>query len=272
MGQINFMRSLKDQVVWITGASSGIGEALACAMSARGAKLILSSRRIVELERVKNNCAHPDNVHILPLDLTAAASLEAKVPAAIALFGHIDIMVHNGGISQRALVVETEIAVHREVMELNYFGHIILTKALLPHFIERRSGYFVVTSSVMGKIGTPMRAAYAASKHALHGYFDCLRAEVSQYGIRVTILTPGYIHTPIAVISGDGSFLSSKPEQINNGFSADKAAGQIIRVIENEVYEPFIGKFIGEERLALFIKHFLPGLFTRLIPRFGTPK
>lgn len=266
------MKSLKDQVIWITGASSGIGEALACEMSAQGAKLILSSRRIAELERVKNNCAHPEKIHILPLDLTDSTNLEAKVPIAIALFGHIDIMVHNGGISQRAFVAETGIAVHREVMELNYFSYIILTKALLPHFMERGSGYFVVTSSVMGKIGTPMRAAYAAAKHALHGYFDCLRAEVDKHGIKVTILTPGYIHTPISVISGDGSFLSSKSEQINSGFSADKAAGQIIKAIQNETYEPYIGKFIGEERLALFAKRFLPGMFTRLISRFGTPK
>ena len=266
------MKSLKDQVVWITGASSGIGEALAREMSAQGTKLILSSRRIAELERVKNSCDHPEHIHTLPLDLTDSAGLEAKVATAIALFGHIDIMVHNGGMSQRALVAETEIAVHREVMELNYFSYIILTKALLPHFIERRSGYFVVTSSVMGKIGTPMRAAYAASKHALHGYFDCLRAEVHQYGIKVTILTPGYIHTPIAVISGDGSFLSNKSEQINGGLSADKAALQIIKAIQNKAYEPYIGKFIGEEKLALFVKRFLPGLFTRLIPRFGTPK
>jgi len=261
-----------NKIIWITGASSGIGEALALELSRRGAKLILSSRRIAELERVKNNCAHPEKVHILPLDLADSTNLEAKVPAAIALFGHIDIMVHNGGISQRALVADTGIAVHREVIELNYFSYIILTKALLPHFMERRSGYFVVTSSVMGKIGTPMRAAYAAAKHALHGYFDCLRAEVEHYGIKVTILTPGYIHTPISVISGDGSFLSSKSEQISGGLSAGKAAGQIIKAIQNETYEPYIGKFIGEERLALFVKRFLPGLFTRLISRFGTPK
>ena len=266
------MKLLKDQVVWITGASSGIGEALAYELSHQGAKLILSSRRIAELQRVKNKCAYPDNVHILPLDLTQSANLEAKVTTAIALFGHIDIMVHNGGISQRALVAETGIAVHREVMELNYLSYIILTKALLPYFMERGSGYFVVTSSVMGKIGTPMRAAYAASKHALHGYFDSLRAEVGKFGIKVTILTPGYIHTPISVIAGDGSFLSSKSEQINGGLSADKAAGQIIKAIQNESYEPYIGKFIGEERLALFVKRFLPGLFTRLISRFGTPK
>jgi NAD(P)-dependent dehydrogenase (short-subunit alcohol dehydrogenase family) len=272
LGQRIFMTLLNDQVVWITGASSGIGEALAYGLSARGAKLILSSRRIAELERVKDSCDHPDQVHILPLDLTDSASLEAKVPAAIALFGHIDIMVHNGGMSQRAMVADTAIAVHREVMELNYFSYIILTKALLPHFMERRSGYFVVTSSVMGKIGTPMRAAYAASKHALHGYFDSLRAEVGQYGIKVTIIKPGYINTPIAVIAGDGSFLTSQSEQLGAGLPADEAALQIIRAIQNETYEPYIGKFIGEERLALFVKRFFPKLFTRLIPRFGTPK
>jgi len=266
------MKSIKNQVVWITGASSGIGEALAYAMSVQGTKLILSSRRVAELERVRNNCAHPNNVHILPLDLTDSASLEAKVPTAIALFGHIDIMVHNGGISQRALVAETDIAVHREVMELNYFSYIILTKALLPHFIGRGSGYFVVTSSIMGKIGTPMRAAYAAAKHALHGYFDSLRAEVDKQNIKVTILTPGYIRTPISVISGDGSFLIGKSEQIGGGLAADKAARQIIKAIQNETYEPYIGKFIGEERLALFVKRFMPGLFTKLISRFGTPK
>jgi short-subunit dehydrogenase len=173
---------------------------------------------------------------------------------------------------KRAVVSETEMAVHREIMELNYFSYIILTKALLPHFIERRSGYFVVTSSVMGKIGTPMRAAYAAAKHALHGYFDSLRAEVCKQGIKVTILTPGYIHTPISVISGDGSFLNSESEQISGGLSANKAARQIRKAIQNETYEPYIGKFISEERLALFVKRFMPGLFTRLISRLGMPK
>jgi short-subunit dehydrogenase len=124
----------------------------------------------------------------------------------------------------------------------------------------------------MGKIGTPMRAAYAAAKHALHGYFDCLRAEVDKYGIKITILIPDYIHTPISVISGDGNFLNSKSEEISGGLPAIKAAVQIIKAIKNQAYEPYIGKFIGEERLALFVQRFLPKLFTKLIPRFGTPK
>jgi short-subunit dehydrogenase len=262
----------ENKVVWITGASSGIGEALAYAMSKNGAKLILSSRRETELDRVKANCQHPEMVRVLPLDLTATDTLEAKVAEAIALFGQVDIMVHNGGISQRAPVIDTDIDVHRKVMELNYFSYIIITKALLPHFMERKTGHFVVTSSVMGKIGTPMRAAYAAAKHALHGYFDCLRAEVANNGIRVTILKPGYIHTPIAVITGDGDWMQSKSDEIRGGYPADKAAQQIITAIKKGAAEPYIGNFWGEERLALFVNHVWPGLFNKLIPKMGMPK
>lgn len=264
--------TFKDQVIWITGASFGIGEALAYSLSARGAKLILSSRRVTELERVKNNCRHSDKVQILQLDLTDTPGLDVKVPEAIALFGHIDIMVHNGGISQRSLAMETDIIIHRKVMELNYFSYIILTKALLPHFRERRTGHFVVTSSVMGKIGTPMRAAYAAAKHALHGYFDCLRAEVSPGNIKVTILTPGYIHTPIAVITGDGGWMQGKSDDLKGGFPAGKAAEQIVRAIKNGAYESFIGNIFGEERLALFVNRVWPGLLIKLMPKIGMPK
>lgn len=260
-------KSFKNQVVWITGASSGIGEALAYALSVEGAKLILSSRREAELERVRANCSNPVQVQVLPLDLTEGAGLEAKVPQAIALFGQIDIMVHNGGITQRSLVADTAIDVHRKVMELDYFSYIILTKALLPHFLDRKSGHFVVTSSVMGKIGTPMRSAYAAAKHALHGYFDCLRAEVSRYGIQVTLLTPGYIRTAIAqsAITADGSQSGGPSEQIDNGYPAEKAAKQILKAIKSGAYEAYIGR-LGEEKLALFVNRFIPNLLIRMMP------
>ncbi|OOQ61600.1 SDR family oxidoreductase [Mucilaginibacter pedocola] len=257
----------KDKVVWITGASSGIGEALAYAFSAQGAKVIISSRREAELQRVKNACANPNQVQILPLDLTDTAGLEAKVPAAISLFGHIDIMVHNGGVTTRGLAVDTAIDVHRHVMELDYFSYIILTKALLPHFIERKTGHFVVTSSVMGKIGTPLRSAYAAAKHALHGYFDCLRAEVTKHGIKVTLLTPGYIRTNIylSAVTGDGKVFGDKSEQIDNGLPADKAAMQILKAVKRGAYESYIGKW-GEEKLALLVNRLLPSLLIKIIP------
>jgi len=167
-----------NKVAWITGASSGIGEEVAYALSAAGAKLILSSRRLDELERVKQACSNPDNVQLLQLDLADTCSAETKVAEAIACFGHIDIMFHNGGITQRSLVAESDMDLYRRIMEVDYFSYVALTLALLPHFTVRKAGHFVVTSSVMGKIGTPLRSGYASAKHALHGFFDCLRSEV----------------------------------------------------------------------------------------------
>jgi dehydrogenase/reductase SDR family member 7B len=259
-----------NKVIWITGASSGIGEALAYAFSYRGAKLILSSRRLEELERVKQTCKYPDNVQVLPLDLSDIPSLDVKTTEAIASFGHIDIMMHNGGISQRSLIIETNMDVHRRVMELDYFSYVAITKALLPHFTERKSGHFVVTSSVMGKIGTPKRSAYAAAKHALHGFFDCLRAEVSADNIKVTIITPGYIRTNISLhaLNKDGAGLGVQSENIANGLAPGRAAVQILNAIEKGVFEKYIGKFSGE-KIVLWLNRFAPGMVIKRAAKFG---
>jgi len=259
--------NFNDKVIWITGASSGIGEGLAYAFSKAGAKLILSSRRVDELDRVRNACSNVEKVKILPLDLLDVSSLEARTADAIACFGQIDIMIHNGGISQRSLVIETEIAVQRKVMELDYFSYITITKALLPHFMERKSGHFVVMSSVMGKIGTPMRSAYAAAKHALHGYFDCLRAEVSPMNIKVTILTPGYIQTNVTrnAVTKDGKPLGAVGHDIASGLPADAAAKQIFTAISKGAYESYIGKF-GSEKLALWLNRFVPAFIIKKAP------
>jgi dehydrogenase/reductase SDR family protein 7B len=257
-----------NKVIWITGASSGIGEALAYAMSAGGAKLILSGRRLQELERVKQGCKAPEQVHLLPLDLSDTNSLEEKVTAAVKCFGGIDIMVHNGGVTQRSLVVETDIEVHRRVMEVDYFSYVVLTRALLPHFIARKEGHFVITSSVMGKIGTPMRSAYAAAKHALHGFFDCLRAEVAVDNIKVAILTPGYIRTNISLyaLTNKAYGLGKPSKNIENGLPADRAAKQILKAIKKGSFEPYIGRFSGE-KVALWLNRFAPGVLTRIAPK-----
>lgn len=264
------MTFFENKVVWITGASSGIGEALAYALSNAGAKLILSSRRTEELERVRKGCGNMGQVKIISLDLLDIPSLEAKTALAISLFGQIDIMVHNGGISQRSLAIDTDLNIHRQVMELDYFSYVELTNHLLPHFQERKSGHFVVMSSVMGKIGTPMRSSYAAAKHALHGFFDCLRAEVTADNIKVTVLTPGYIRTNISLnaITGDGSKLGHLGENIKNGLPADKAAGQILRVIAAGRAERYIGKF-GLEKIALWINRFFPSFLFKMAPKFA---
>jgi dehydrogenase/reductase SDR family member 7B len=258
----------QNKVVWITGASSGIGEALTHELGARGARIIISSRRLSELERVKDSSPRPQDVHILPLDLEDGPSLPAKAAQAISTFGHLDIMVHNGGIGQRSFVTETSMAVHRRVMEIDYFSYVELTAQVLPHFQQRKSGHFVVLSSLMGKIGTPKRSAYAAAKHALHGFFDCLRAEIQKDHIRVTVLTPGYIQTNFArhAFNASGTATGVEGKDLANGLAADKAARQIARAIAAGKYEGFIGK-AGKEMLALWMNRFAPNLLIRMAPK-----
>lgn len=262
------MSQLKNKVIWLTGASSGIGEALAYALAAKGATLILSARRKEELERVKGNCpadAQP-TVRILPLDLEKADTLRLSVEAAIQMFGHVDILINNGGISQRSLVADTSIAVDRRIMEVNYFGAISLTKYLLPHFIQHKQGHFVNISSVTGKFGTPYRSGYAASKHALHGFFDAVRAEHYKDNIRVTMICPGFIHTPITLsaLTADGTPLNKMDEAQFKGKPVDWCARKIISAIERNKEEVYIG---GREVFAVYAKRFFPTLFSQIIRR-----
>src|SRR5690606_27687348 len=256
------MSTLQNKVVWITGASSGIGEALAYEMAKKGARLILSARRKEELERVKGNCPSTaqSDVCILPLDVTQSATLALHTQSAIQFFGHIDILVHSSGISQRSFVKDTLLEVDRKIMDVNYFGAVALTKLLLPHFLKRKSGHIVTISSVTGKFGTPYRSGYAASKHALHGFFDSLRAELYydvKEAIKVTLICPGFIHTPITLsaVTGDGTPLGKMDEAKYKGKPADWCARKIIRAIEKEKEEVYIG---GKEVLGVYIKRFFP--------------
>jgi short-subunit dehydrogenase len=260
------MAYLTDKVIWITGASSGIGEALAYELAKKRTKLILSARRKEELERVKGNClasSQPD-IRILPVDLSQSSTLQLSTEAAIQLFGHVDILVNNGGISQRSLIKETSPEVDRKLMEVNYFGAVALTKYLLPHFMKRRQGHFVVVSSLTGKFGTPYRSGYAASKHALHGFFDAVRAEHYSDNVKVTMICPGFIHTPItySALTGDGSALNKMDEAQYKGKPAEWCAVKIAKAIESKKEEVYIG---GKEVLGVYIKRFLPTLFSKII-------
>ncbi len=260
------MTSVNNKVIWLTGASSGIGEALAYALASKGARLILSARRKDELERVKGNCtaASQANVRILPLDLAQPDTLRLSTDAAIQLFGHVDILVNNGGVSQRSLIAETDLSVDRRIMEINYFGTIALTKHLLPHFVQRKQGHYVNVSSVTGKFGTPYRSGYAASKHALHGFFDALRAEHFRDNIKVTMICPGFIHTQITLsaLTGDGTPLNKMDEAQFKGKPADWCARKIVNAIEREKEEVYIG---GREVMGVYVKRFFPTLFSRII-------
>lgn len=260
------MNFFTNKVVWITGASSGIGEALTYALIQSGAKIIISARREEELKRVQQQ-AGGTNVFILPLDLEAPDSFATKVQDAIGAFGHIDIMIHNGGISQRSFVKDTLPAVQRKVMEVDYFSYIELTRLLLPHWQQRKSGHVVVISSVMGKIGTPLRSAYAAAKHALHGFFDCLRTEVWKDNIKVTLIMPGYIRTQVSMnaVTASGEKLNQLGRNIGHGYPADKTAKQILKAVQKGKYEKFVGRPYSQEWLALHVMRLFPRLAFRVL-------
>lgn len=261
------MPSLSTKVIWITGASSGIGEALAIELAKKSVHLILSARRKEELERVKGNCvaASQPNIRILPLDLAQANTLQLSTEAAVQFFGHIDILINNGGISQRSLVKETKLEVDREVMEIDYFGTVALTKYLLPHFLKRKSGHYVITSSVMGMIGTPYRSGYAAAKHALHGFFDSLRAEVWRENIFVTLICPGWIRTNVTLnaLTGDGSKLNQMDKATDQGLSPQQCAKEIIRAIQKRKNEVYIGG--TKEIFAVYLKRFFPSWYAKIV-------
>jgi len=251
-------------VLWITGASSGIGEAVAKKYAKEGHLLILSARNVEALERVKLACAHPENVRVLALDLTQSETFREKVATALSFFGKVDTLLHNGGISQRSLIKETSLAVDRKLMEVNYFGTVALTKALLPHFLERKTGHFGVVTSLVGKFASPYRSSYAGSKHALHGFFDTLRAEHYADGIAVTLICPGFIRTQVSInaVTGDGSPLGVMDQAQDQGMTPEACAEQLFRAMQSKKEEVYIG---GKETLAVYLKRFFPGLFSRIL-------
>ena len=263
------MTKVKDKVIWLTGASSGIGEALAYELAIKGAKLILSSRRKDELNRVKGNCvasSQPD-VRVLGLDLSKPETLKLSTEAAIQVFGHIDILINNGGVGQRSFAKETQIDVDRRLMEVNYFGAVALTKNILPHFFQRGNGHIVTVTSITGKFGTPYRSGYSASKHALHGFFDSLRAELwkdVKNAIAVTLVCPGFIYTPspMSAMMGDGTPQGKMDNAQYNGMPPEVFAKKMIRAIEKRKNEAYIG---GREVLGVYLKRFFPEIFARVI-------
>jgi short-subunit dehydrogenase len=256
---------VRNRRIWITGASSGIGEALSYELSRRGARLVLSSRREDALEEVRQRCARSDEHVVQTLDLAAPDSLQAAADAVREDVGPVDVLVNNGGISQRGTAVETEMDVVRRIMEINFFGAVQLTRAVLPSMIERQQGHVVVVSSLVGKFGTPLRSSYAASKHALHGWFDSLRAEVHDEGIGVTLACPGFVKTNVAsnALYPDGTPLG--PEAEEKGIPPEQCATAIADAIENNTAEFTVG---GWETVGVYLKRFVPALFRRFIRQY----
>lgn len=251
------------KVVWITGASSGIGEALSYELSKKQAKLILSARRLDELTRVKNNCTHPEDVFLLPLDLEKNEEFESKVEQAINAFKRIDILVNNGGISQRSKALETKVDVDIRLININLIGTIALTKAVYPHLLKNEESMVVTISSLVGKFGTPLRSAYSASKHGLHGFFDSLRAELPKKH-RVLVACPGFITTSISLnaLVSDGKKQGTMDEAQAKGMSSKEFSQKLIGAILSDKEEVYIG---GKEKFGVYLKRFFPKLFSNII-------
>ena len=246
-----------NKVVWITGASSGIGEALAYAFAAEGALLVLSARREDELQRVAKACG---NAYVLPFDMLSLAEHTDRVNDIIKTYGRIDYLVLNAGVSQRSFVKDTEFDVYRRLFEVNFFSIVSLTQAVLPIFTAQKSGVFVPIASVAGRISTPRRAAYGATKHALIGFFDSVRAEVFADGIRVTTILPGYIKTNISLhaMNEKGEAYGKMDPNQAKGLDPNFTAQKILQAILAGKNEFFVGGFL--EGFGLFVKRFFPSI------------
>jgi short-subunit dehydrogenase len=253
-------------IIWITGASSGIGHELAKAYAEKGALLVLSARSISKLEEVRQSLKNPEKHLVLPLDLMDASNFAEKVAQVISHYGKIDILINSGGVSQRGEAHATPLEIDRQIMDVNYFGAVALTKAVLPVMHKQQSGHIVAISSIAGKFGFYWRSAYSAAKHALQGFFESVLLEEAKNNIHVTLVFPGKINTPISMsaINEKGEAHGEMDHNQETGMSAELCAQKIIRAIDKKKREVLIG---NKEIWAVYIKRYCPWLFWRIIKK-----
>jgi dehydrogenase/reductase SDR family member 7B len=232
--------SFSGQTAWITGASSGIGAALARALARQGARLVLSGRNVAALEAVAAECGE---ILVLPFETTDYAAIAPAVEAAWEWSGGgIDMLVNNAGISQRSLAADTDFSVYQRIIDVDLLAPIALTQANLPRMIARGSGRLVMISSVAGKAGSPMRTGYSAAKFGLIGYADALRAEVTHLGLKVHVIAPGSIRTNVSrnALTADGSARGASDAAIDSGIDPDQAATEMLAAIAGDQREIII--------------------------------
>ena len=261
----SLMTSFSSKNVWITGASSGIGEALAYAFSKKGAMLILSARNVKELERVKNNCSFPKKVHIFPLDISNHSQVFDVGKKIMNQFKTIDILINNAGVSQRSLAAETSFDVDESLIATNFLGTVAVTKSILPGMIAKEAGQIVVITSIVGKIGTPLRSSYSSSKHALHGFFDSLRTEVYDKNINVLLVCPGFVKTNVSfnALNGAGQPQQHQDDAIENGLEADEFAKIAVNaLVKGQEYIVIGGQ---KEVLGTWISRLSPSTLYKMI-------
>ena len=259
-----------NKTVWIIGASSGIGKALAIDFAKQQANLVLSSPELNELETVQKECLlFTEQCAVIPLDLKKNTDYGLKVNEVIQKYATIDYLLVVAGISQRSLVYETPIEIDRKLMEINYFGNIAITKAVLPQMIKQQSGHIIIVSSIVGKFGFPLRSAYSASKHALHGFYETLRAEHKKDNINVTIVIPGRVKTNISVnaLNKEGKQHGEMDPGQDKAISAESCSKQIIKSIKKNKKETLIG---GKELFMVKIRKYVPSLFYKIVNKIDT--
>ncbi|XP_004709243.1 dehydrogenase/reductase SDR family member 7B [Echinops telfairi] len=263
---------LQDSVVVITGATSGLGKECAKVFHAAGAKLVLCGRNKEVLDELTRglapSCTTQVKVYkpyVVAFDLADPSAIVGAAAKILQCFGHVDILINNAGISYRGAIMDTSTAVDKRVMETNYFGPVALTKALLPSMIEKKQGHIVVISSIQGKISIPFRSAYAASKHATQAFFDCLRAEMEQHGIDVTVISPSYIHTNLSLnaITADGSRYGVMDTTTAQARSPTEVARDILAAVARKKKEVILSDLLPF--LAIYIRTLTPGLFFSLM-------
>ncbi|MCL2327810.1 MAG: SDR family oxidoreductase [Bacteroidetes bacterium] len=256
------MNYFTNKTIWITGASSGIGRECALQLAKMPkVSLILSARSVDKLEKLRTECkSHGAQCEILPLDLEQTHTLTEKTQQALAIFGKIDIVIHNGGISQRSLAEETPIENDRKIMEIDYFSTIIITKALLPHMIARKSGHIVAVSSISGCFGFPQRTAYCAAKHAMYGYFEALDIEMRKHTIAVTIVAPGRIQTNISysALTKDGTPHGKMDDGQSGGMPVEICVKKMLKAIARRKHEALIGR---KEVVMVYLYRIVPKIF-----------
>jgi short-subunit dehydrogenase len=263
------MKSFKGKTVWITGASSGIGEALAEEFAREGCIVIISSHEEDELERVRKKLKPvSEEVHPVVFDLSNPEQVKLRAEEVLNTFGKVDVLMNNGGISQRALAVDTPVEIDRKIMEIDYFAGVILCKAVLPGMIERGEGYLGITSTITGKFGFPLRSAYSAAKHALFGFYESVLAENYRYGIRVTLFSPGRIQTNISMhsLDKDGKERNVMDPGQAKGISPEKCARKMVRSMKRGRKDVLIG---GVEILMVYVYKYFRRLFYYLTRRIS---
>lgn len=255
--------------VWITGASSGIGRALALEMARSGADVLLSARRADQLEAAAAECRkHGGGVDVMPFDLAQTDGLQRIAAEAIARMGRIDILCNIGGVGMRGTALDTKLDVARKIFDVDFWGAVELTRGVMPAMLARRSGQIVLLTGVLGKFGAPRRSYYSAAKHALHGWGESLREETLGSGVEVTFLVPGWVRTDISeqALENDGQPHGRMDEGQARGISSEECAKRAMKAIVAGVPEQLIG---GIECGGVYLNRLWPGLFKRLLRRRG---